>query len=115
MAKITVDLSGVRSKLSDAAMDRGRYAMGNQMISDMHPYVPKRSGGGALRASVHLSGDSKSITYQMPYARAQFYGTNGKVVFRKYSTPGTGKRWDLKAKALHLPSWKRAFLKGAGF
>lgn len=113
MAKITVVLDGARSKLSEAAFARGRYAMGNQMIADMNPYVPMKDN--ILRVTVHLSGDSRQIIYNTPYAKPQFYGMNGKAVFRKYSTPGTGKRWDLKAKSLHLPAWKRAFMKGAGY
>ncbi|MBL5010076.1 minor capsid protein [Enterococcus lactis] len=49
------------------------------------------------------------ILYETKYARRQFY-LNGK----KYTTPGTGPRWDLKAKSLYMPSWKKAYLKGAG-
>lgn len=113
MAKITVDLDGARAKLSDAAFDRGRYAMGNQMLADMNQYVPKK--GNILRPTGHLSNDYKYIVYQTPYAKAQFYGTNGIVEFKKYSEPGTGKRWDERAKGLHLPAWKRAFLRGAGY
>lgn len=114
MVGITVKIDGVRAKVSPQALKRGRYVLGNQMIADMNPYVPKSSGGGILRGTGHLNGDHTKIIYSTPYAKAQFYGTNGRAVFRKYSTPGTGKRWDLKAKSLHLPAWKRAFLKGAG-
>lgn len=113
MAKVTVDLDGARAKLSEAAFARGRYAMGNQALEDMNPYVPKKDN--ILRTTGHLTNDAKKIIYDTPYAKPQFYGTNGKAVFRKYSTPGTGKRWDLKAKSLHLPAWKRAFMKGAGY
>ena len=111
---VKIDLDGVRKKVSQRALDKGRYALGNQMLADMNPFVPKRSGGGILRQTGHLTSDNKQVVYETPYAKAQFYGTNGKVIFRKYSTPGTGKRWDLKAKGMYLPSWKRAFLRGAG-
>lgn len=111
---IKIDLKGVKAKTSAQAFDRGRYALGNQMIADMNQFVPMQSGGGILRQSAHLSGDNKEVIYDTPYAKAQYYGTNGKAVFRKYSTPGTGKRWDLKAKSLYLPAWKRSFMKGAG-
>ncbi|WP_238140599.1 minor capsid protein, partial [Streptococcus suis] len=37
------------------------------------------------------------------------------VTFRKYTTPGTGKRWDEKAKAIHMTDWVQRFVKGAGF
>lgn len=111
---VKVDVGGIRKKISPEAMKRGRYALGNQAMADMNRYVPKRSGGGALRGSAHLNGDHSKIIYQTPYAKVQYYGTNGKAVFRKYSTPGTGKRWDLKANSIHGANWKKAFLRGAG-
>lgn len=107
MSGVTVNLSGVRGKLSKQAFERGRYAFGNQALADMNPFVPKKDNN--LRQSGHLSHDGSKILYEMPYARKQFY-----VPARKYSTPGTGPRWDKKARALNLPAWKRAFLKGAG-
>lgn len=114
MAGISIDLSGVRKKISSEANINGQRALANQATADMNPFVPMSSGGGSLRVAVSITRDGSSINYHMVYAKAQFYGTNGKAIFRKYSTPGTGKRWDLKAKALYLPAWKRAYLKGAG-
>ncbi|WP_379946463.1 minor capsid protein [Enterococcus devriesei] len=104
---VEVNLKGVRAKVSPAAMKRGRYAMGNQAMADMNPYVPKKDN--ILRMSAHLNSDSTAILYETKYAKRQYY-LNGK----KYSTPGTGPRWDLKAKSIHGKSWKRAFLRGAG-
>lgn len=104
---VEVNIKGVRAKVSPEAMKRGRYALGNQAMADMNPFVPRKSN--TLRTSAHLKNDGSVILYETKYAKRQFY-MNGK----KYSTPGTGPRWDLKAKALHGRSWKRAFLKGAG-
>lgn len=104
---VEVNIRGVRAKVSPEAMKRGRYAMGNQAMADMNPFVPKKDN--ILRPTAHLKSDGSAILYETKYAKRQFY-LNGK----KYSTPGTGPRWDLKAKALHGRSWKRAFLKGAG-
>lgn len=59
----------------------------------MDKYVPRRLGsiGGSLRETVDIQPDS--ITYEMPYAHAQYIGfTKGPVV--NYSTPGTGPYWD---------------------
>lgn len=106
-AGIKVELSGVRAKVSEQAFDRGRYALGNQMMTDMDPFVPKK--GGALRQSSHLSGDNKEIIYQMPYAARQFY-----VQAYNYSTPGTGSRWDLKASSMFMSEWVKVFTKGMG-
>ena len=104
---IKVNLSGVRTKVSPEAMRRGRYALGNQAMADMNQFVPRKNN--ILRQSVHLSNNGEKIIYGTKYAKRQFY-LNGK----KYTTPGTGTRWDLKAKGADLNSWKRGFPKGAG-
>ena len=104
---IKVNLSGVRTKVSPEAMRRGRYALGNQAMADMNQFVPRKNN--ILRQSVHLSSNGEKIIYDTKYAKRQFY-LNGK----KYTTPSTGPRWDLKAKGAYLNAWKRAFLKGAG-
>ncbi|MDU2477044.1 MAG: minor capsid protein [Enterococcus faecalis] len=97
---IKVNLSGVRTKVSPEAMRRGRYALGNQAMARKN---------NSLRQSAHLSSEGEKIIYGTKYAKRQFY-LNGK----KYTTPGTGPRWDLKAKGAYMNSWERAFLKGAG-
>lgn len=104
---VKVELGGVRDKISPQAMNRGRYALANQAMADMNPFVPKKNN--ILRQSTHVKSDGSAILYETKYARKQFY-LNGK----KYTTPGTGPRWDLKAKSLYMPSWKKAYLKGAG-
>lgn len=111
-ASISVDFTGVRKKLSKANFKRGRYAMANQAWSDMNNYVPMKNGD--LRTASSVTSDGSKIQYNQKYARAHFYGGTDKVTFRKYTTPGTGKRWDLKAKGLHMKAWKMAFVKGAG-
>lgn len=104
---VKVEISGVRAKVSEQALDRGRFVLGNQMISDMDSFVPRKDG--TLRQSVHLSSDAKEIIYQTPYAARQFY-----VQAYNYSTPGTGSRWDLKASSMFINEWVKAFEKGMG-
>ena len=106
------DLNGVYRKLSKGNMKRGKYALANQMLADMDKFVPL--DGGDLRTTGHRDASGDSVIWKNVYAKAQFYGTNGYVTFKKYTTPGTGKRWDLKAKSKHMKDWKRAFVKGAG-
>lgn len=110
--RVTVDLGGVEKKVSPQAMKRGKLAAGSEALLIMDSSVPLRAGGGALRASgrVEPNGDA---SYNTVYARAQFYGTNGIVVFRKYTTAGTGKRWDKTLKA-NINRLKRAAIKGMG-
>lgn len=109
---VKIKLDGVHKKISRQSFNRGRHALANQALSDMTIYVPKKEY--ILQSTGHLESDDEKITWTQPYAKAQFYGSNGKATFRKYSTPGTGKRWDLKAKSIHLKDWKKAFLKGSG-
>ena len=110
--RVTVDLGGVEKKVSPQAMKRGKLAAGSEALLIMDSSVPLRAGGGALRASgrVEPNGDA---SYNTVYAKAQFYGTNGIVVFRKYTTAGTGKRWDKPLKA-NIDRLKRAATKGMG-
>lgn len=62
----------------------------------MNRFIPKRprSMGGSLREEVDIQTDS--ITYEMPYARYQYFGirADGTHVVMNYSTPGTGPYWD---------------------
>lgn len=108
--RINVDLDGFMDQTSLTNVKRGQYALINQAMSDMEQFVPKDQGH--LRDSVHATSDGSQITYTMPYAKAQFYGIiNGHPV-HNYSTPGTGKRWDLKAKSMFMDSWVKAFTEG---
>ena len=111
-ATIKIELDGVKAKLSSKNIERGRYAMANQMLLDMQPLIPNRDG--ILQQVGMIEGNGESLSWTLPYAKAQFYGTNGKAVFRKYTTPGTGKRWDLKGKSMFMSDWVNAFTKGAG-
>ncbi|MBF0788165.1 MULTISPECIES: minor capsid protein [unclassified Streptococcus] len=112
--RIKVDMSNIKSKLSNQSIRRGKLAMANQMLMDMTNFVPMANESGALRASGHVIENGNAVEWNTVYARAQFYGTNGIVTFQHYSTPGTGKRWDEKAKAIHMTDWKDKFVKGAG-
>ena len=58
----------------------------------MDKYVPKDSGD--LRTIIDIQSDS--ITYEMPYARYQYYGVreDGTHQVQNYTTAGTGPYWD---------------------
>lgn len=109
--RINVDLDGFMDQTSLTNVKRGQYALVNQAMSDMEQFVPKDQGH--LRDSVHATSDGGQITYAMPYAKAQFYGIiNDKYPVHNYTTPGTTKRWDLKAKSMFMDSWVKAFTEG---
>lgn len=108
MAKITVDLGGVRRKLSDEALQRGQYALANQAMADMNPFVPMKEG--ILRQTTTIDIDGTAINYNTPYANKMFY-----YMMSNYTTPGTGPRWDNKAKSMFMSDWIKAFNGGAGW
>ena len=104
---VTIDLSGATRKTSQASERKAQLEIANQALLDMEPYVPLLHG--PLRSSGHVAGNGSQIIYNTPYARAQFYGgaynKYRSFTFSKYTTAGTGKRWDLKATALYGSRW----------
>lgn len=108
MVRIDVNLSGARTKLSTASVDRGRYAVANQALSDMNPFVPMKEG--ILRQTGHVNSDATAVIWNTPYASEMFY-----MPKYNYTTPGTGPRWDNKAKSLFMSDWIKAFNGGAGW
>lgn len=107
-----VDLGGVTKKVSTANITKGRIAMADQILLDTTNYVPMRDGD--LRASGSVGKAGATVSWNTVYARAHFYGTNGIVTFRKYTTPGTGKNWYVKAKNKHLDGWKKKAVAAMG-
>lgn len=97
------DLNVFSRMLQSAGSPGVKIQVLNQMHQDMEQYVPKRAG--FLRSQSFVSGTG--VHYTAKYAKAQFYGlVNGHWV-RNYSTPGTGRRWDLRAKAVYKTDWQK--------
>lgn len=97
--KVSKKLTGVGVRINDMTQ-KGQRAFVNQVYADTNRYAPMLSGD--LRNQSSIAIDGKSIVWNVPYARRHFY--NQMV---NYTTPGTGPRWDLKAKSIHLESWRR--------
>ena len=113
MVTINIDLKDVYSTMSEESILAGRRALSNQALADMNEnFVPMRDGW--LRNSAILALDGSEIIWNTPYASAQYYGGTGDVEFSRYTTPGTGPHWDLKAKAMFMSDWVDAYTKGAG-
>src|SRR5699024_10699045 len=108
MVKVSIDLSGAHRKLSAQARQRGQYALANQALADMNPFVPMKEG--ILRMTATIDVDGSAINYNTPYASRLFY-----YQMINYTTPGTGPRWDNKAKSIFMSDWVNAFMKGAGW
>lgn len=64
----------------------------NTCYKHMDKYVPMDQGD--LRTIVSIT--SNTITYEMPYAKYQYYGVreDGTHQVQNYTTPGTGPYWD---------------------
>lgn len=106
MVRVDINLKVPRKKLSQENIKRGRYALANQALSDMNPFIPMKDG--ILRQTATIDIDGTGINYNTPYAKRMFY-----LYMYNYTTPGTGPRWDIKAKRLFISDWINAFTKGA--
>ena len=94
--RANVDLSGIERKISPAQMRAAKQAVAGQILIDCEQYVPMLDGD--LRASGHVGNGGESVIWQTVYAKAQYYGTNGRQVFSRYTTAGTGSKWYEKSR-----------------
>lgn len=95
--RIKRQLGGVPLRLSNMTR-QGQYAFVNQVYADTNLYVPMLSTD--LRNQSSIAVDGKSITWNAQYARRQYYNYGA-----KFTTPGTGPKWDAKAQAIHGLNW----------
>lgn len=84
--------SQIKARLGIEPNGRVQKFFTNTCYKHMDKYVPKDEGN--LRTIVDIENDS--ITYEMPYAKYQYYGMreDGSHVVKNYTTPGTGTYWD---------------------
>ena len=82
--------SVIKARLGIEPNGRVQKFFTNTCYRYMDKYVPKDTG--LLRENVTI--ESNRITYEQPYAHAQYIGevNGGQVV--NYTTPGTGPYWD---------------------
>lgn len=121
---VKVDLTGLKAKLSSENIIRARKAMATQAMQEMNQYVPSSSkgeheNGTTLRGEANIADDGSYVLYNVPYAKAQFYGfiTNqygGPYRIHNYTTPGTSRRWDLRMKGNQkaMDDVQKAFIRG---
>lgn len=117
--KVKINLKGIERKVTPMGLARAKEAVTNQMVMDMHRFIPRRSG--ELRGN--LTKVDGKIVYNAPYARMQFYGkkrkgfvsdkqrkfffANKEELLKYKKAPGTGPRWDKKASALYSKDWEQ--------
>lgn len=121
---VKVDLTRLKAKLSSENIIRARKAMATQAMQEMNQYVPSSSkgeheNGTTLRGETNIADDGSYVLYNVPYAKAQFYGfiTNqygGPYRIHNYTTPGTSRRWDLRMKGNHkaMDNVQKALIRG---
>lgn len=93
------DLKGVSKRVSQMTK-LGQYALANQVHQDSNKYAPKKTGD--LRTQSYVTPDNKQVIWNVPYARRQYYNVGA-----KFTTPGTGPKWDQKAKSIHGKQWEQ--------
>ncbi|MBM4762709.1 minor capsid protein [Bacillus sp. B15-48] len=94
---IKKDLKGVSKRVSQMTK-QGQYAFANQVHADSNLYAPRLSSD--LRNQSNVTSDNKQVVWNVPYARRQYYNYGA-----KFTTPGTGPKWDSKALAIHGRQW----------
>lgn len=118
-----VNKTGPFMRNTDAAIDRalGHMAMDVETLAKSKVPVSNtkasgnsRGGGGHLQSAIQhrRTGNKKfEVVANKEYARYQEYGGDGKRTVRKYSTPGTGKRY-LRDAGEKVSSKMMLYLKG---
>ncbi|WP_225743369.1 minor capsid protein [Marinilactibacillus sp. Marseille-P9653] len=109
---ITQDLAAIEKMFADKNLKNANRRATGKFLQRSQPYVPLRGGG--LRSAGKVT-DHETIQWSgLPYGKAQFYGTNGIVTFKNYTTPGTGKRWDLVTAGNHMQEIEQEYVRGLG-
>ena len=104
--------SVIKSRLGIDPNGRVQKFFTNTCYKHMDKYVPKDNGD--LRTIVDIESDS--ITYEMPYARYQYYGMrdDGTHVVTHYTTPGTGSYWDKRMVSAEMQNIEKEVQKFIG-
>lgn len=101
MSEVTlIDNSATWLKQEEARLQTGLGRMAQAILATARVKVPRKVGNLANTGRVSGTGNERTISFGgqgVKYAHAQEVGTNGKVVFRHYTTPGTGAHYLEKA------------------
>lgn len=104
---VTFDKTKVKARLS-ARTSMAREALAQQVLKDSNYFIPMDSGD--LMKSGVIASRGKEVTWNTPYAKAQYHGLPNKS---KDSNPNATMKWFEAAKALWLKRWeliaKKAF------
>lgn len=107
--KVSYDISKLERSVTPTTIKRAGTIVANQVVMDSERYVPQGKTRN-LVGSGHTEG--AAAVWHTVYARAHYFGTNGIVVFRKYTVGGTGPKWVEKASNSNMSKWEEMVLKG---
>lgn len=88
-----IDNSDKWLKQEESRLQVGLGRVAQAILATARTKVPRKYGNLANTGRVSGTGNEREISFGgqgVKYAHAQEEGTNGKVVFRHYTTPGTG-------------------------
>lgn len=100
--KVKFELKGVKKK-TKRKLDRGQFALDEQIIKDSNYYAPFDEGlliGSALVASQIGKG---KLIWDTPYSRRLYW--NPQYNFSTDRNPNAGGKWFEQAKSNHLSEW----------
>lgn len=111
--KVTFDVNKIYDNIQKST-DVALYEVGEKIIEDTEPFVPKKTG--RLRNSATVERSSKASGIEISYERVLpngdditsnlYAGLNSRgTPVRKWTTPGTGGYWLEKSEASNLPDW----------
>ncbi len=99
--QVNINTNTILSKYQ-GRMDAAQKFLDNEVVRQSRPYIPFVQG---LLANTVVVEEPGMIVYVQPYARSMYYGDG--FNFTKSFHPNAGARWTDRAKAAHLPDWKK--------
>lgn len=98
-AVVTLDKNRIKARIN---LKKGvaQMALAQQVLKDSNFFIPKDQG--TLEASGITASGGKEVTWNTPYAKAQYHGLPNKS---KDLNPNASMKWFERAKALWLKRW----------
>ena len=100
MVKVEFDKTKVKAKIS-SNVNRAQMALSVQVLKDSNYYCPDAEG--TLMRSGRVEDSGTAVSWDTPYARAQYHGFPNK---RKDKNPNALMKWFEAAKAVKLKAWE---------
>lgn len=100
---VTFDKSKLKAKINTAASS-GQRALAQQILKDSNFFIPKDEG--TLERSGVIATDASFVSWNTPYARAQYHGLPNKSTDMN---PNASMKWFEVARSRYLPVWIKIF------